>query len=484
MSANLKRTLTLKDAISVVAGSMIGCGIFIVSADIARQVNSAWLLMLIWVIAGFTTMCGSLSYGELASTISDEGGQYIYLKKIFNDKIAFLYGWTLFLVIQTGTLAAVDIAFAKFTGIIIPFISSHKYIFTIGDYHFTTQQLFAMMTVTLITYINSRGIKHGVITQNIFTITKVLSMVAIICCGLFFGLNWDVISSNFAAHNNQVAFNVSTLTILATAIVGALFSSITWNNVTFIAAEVKDPKKNVPLALIIGTGGVIILYLLINLIYLGVMPLDMIKTVPEDIVAAGLLNQIFGTVGMAAVALLVAISAFGCANGMVLTGSRVYYKMAKDRLFFRSLAVINRKTRVPVNSLWMQCAWVCALILWGNYSQLLDYVIYASLIFYAITTYGIFVMRKNAEFRTTKSHSPATAYSEYRVNSFFPAAFIVIGVVVVLALSFTKPLYTLPGLGLTLLGIPVYHIWDKMRATKEAKKKALLKQVEAINVYR
>ena len=456
MSERLKRTLTLKDAISVVAGSMIGCGIFIVSADIARQINCAWLMLIIWLIAGFTTICGSLCYGELSATIADEGGQYIYLKKIFSEKLAFIYGWTLFLVIQTGTLAAVDIGFAKFVGIVFPFISSNNFLFSISNYNFSTLQLFAMLNIILITFINSRGIKHGVFTQNLFTITKVFSMIAIISCGVLLGLNWEVIVSNFAPANNLPYFNISLIKTLSVAVVGALFASITWNNVTFIASEIKNPKKNVPLALMIGTGLVITLYLFINLIYLGVMPIDIIKSAPEDIVAAELINQIFGTAGMIAISFIVAISAFGCANGMVLTGSRVYYKMAKDRLFFRNLAVINRKTRVPVNSLWFQCAWVCLLILWGNYSQLLDYVIYASLIFYAITIFGIFKMRKMY----------SDIKPDYKVNSFIQIAFLIISSYILISLTIYKPLYTVPGLFITLLGIPVYHIWANKRKNK------------------
>ncbi len=453
MSENLKRTLNLKDAISVVAGSMIGCGIFIVSADIARQVNSAWLLMLIWIIAGFTTICGALCYGELSATIPAEGGQYIYLKKIFSEKLAFLYGWTLFLVIQTGTLAAVDIAFAKFVGIVVPAISSQNFLFSLGGYHFSTQQLFAMLSVILITYINSRGIKHGVFTQNLFTVTKVFSMIAIISCGLFFGLNFDVIMENFSVPANTVALNFSTIKVLAIAVVGALFASITWNNVTFITSEIKKPEKNIPKALMIGTGLVITLYLFINMIYLGVMPLEIIKHAPEDIVAAELINQIFGTAGMVVISAIVAISAFGCANGMVLTGSRVYYKMAKDRLFFRRLAYIDRKTRVPVNSLWLQCGWVCLLILWGNYSQLLDYVIYASLIFYAVTIFGIFKMRK------MYSHTKPS----YRVNTIIPVAFLIISSLIIVFLTLYKPLYTVPGLLITIMGLPVYYVWSKVR---------------------
>ena len=454
MAEKLTRTLTLKDAVSIVAGSMIGSGIFIVSADIARQVNSAVLLIIVWLIAGLNTILGALCYGELSATIPDEGGQYIYLKKIFNEKLAFIYGWTLFLVIQTGTLAAVNIAFAKFIGIIFPFISSGMYLFSAGNYNFSTQQMFAILAVLLLTFINSRGVKHGVFMQNIFTVTKVFSMVAIIFCGLFLGFSHETIAKNFPAEAWHQALNLSTAKIMGVALVGAMFASITWNNVTFIASEIKNPKKNIPLALIIGTLLVIALYLLINTIYLGVMPLDMIKNAPEDIVAAQLINHIFGSVGMLAVAVVVSISAFGCANGMILTGSRVYYKMAKDRLLFRSLAVINRKTKVPVNSLWLQCGWVCLLILWGNYSQLLDYVIYASLIFYAITIFGIFKMRK------------MYGNTNCRVNSFVPVLFLAISLYVIISLSIYKPLYTLPGLLITLLGLPVYSVWDKKRKKK------------------
>ena len=458
MAEKLKRTITLKDAISIVAGSMIGSGIFIVSADVARQVNSAWLLLLIWAFAGFVTICGSLCYGELASTISDEGGQYIYLKKIFSEKVAFLYGWTLFLVIQTGTLAAVNIAFAKFVGIVCPAVSSHNYLFSLGNYNFSTQQLFAILTVILITFVNSRGIKHGVIVQNIFTVTKVLSMIAIIGCGLFLGLNHETISLNFAPLANIINFDFETVKMLGVAVVGALFASITWNNVTFIASEIKEPKRNVPRALIIGTGLVITLYMLINIIYLGVMPLELIQNAQEDIVAAELIKQIFGTTGEIIVAVIVSVSAFGCANGMILTGSRVYYKMAKDRLFFRNLAVINRKTKVPVNSLWLQCLWICLLILWGNYSQLLDYVIYASLIFYAITIFGIFKMRRMY----------ADAKPAYRVKTVIPVAFLIMSSFIIVSLTFYKPLYTVPGLFITLLGLPVYSLWVKLRKTKSS----------------
>ena len=267
MTTDMKRMISLPDAVSIVAGSMIGCGIFIVSADISRQVNSGFLLILTWLIAGFITLCGGLSLCELAGNIPEEGGQYVYLKKIFSEKIAFLYGWTLFLVIQTGTIAAVCVAFAKFFGILVPAISTSNVLFSIGSWHFTTQQLFAVFTVIFLTYINSRGIKYGVLTQNIFTVTKVLSLASIVLVGLFFGFNFDIIKENLFM---PIDFSIGTLNLLAVAIVGALFGSITWNNITFVAGEVKNPQHNIPRALVYGVLLVVSLYLLMNLIYIGV----------------------------------------------------------------------------------------------------------------------------------------------------------------------------------------------------------------------
>lgn len=451
MKGTLKRTLSLTDSISVVSGSMIGCGIFIVSADIARQVQSGFMLILVWLLAGFVTLCGALSFAELAANITDEGGQYVYLKKIFNEKIAFLYGWTTFLVIQTGTLAAVCVAFAKFLGLLVPFVSANVLIINCCGINLSTQKLCAILTVVFLSYLNSRGIKYGVITQNLFTLTKVLSIIGIILAGLFFGFHWQtIIANSYIPHT----FSLGSVKTLFTAVVGALFASITWNNITFIAGEIKDPSKNIPKALAYGTGLVVLLYLLINTIYLGVLPLDAIQNAPEDIVGARVMAQIFGTVGKDIAAVIIMISAFGCANGMILAGSRVYYKMAKDRAFFRPLAVINRKTKVPVNSLWAQCFWICILILWGNYTQLLDFVIYASLIFYIITTAGIFIYRKR------KKNSQLI----YRINDFFPICFLVLASIIIICLTLYKPFYTLPGLLITLAGIPVFHIWKRHKS--------------------
>ncbi len=454
--SELKRTLSLKDSISIVAGSMIGSGIFIVSSYIARISDSAILLISVWILAGFITLLGALSYGELSSTIPHEGGQYIYLEKIFSRKVAFLYGWTLFLVIQTGTLAAVNIAMAKFLGLIFPVIDSSHKILSVGSYSLSNQQVFAILTVLFITFINSRGVKAGILVQNIFTVTKVLSIVAIIVCGIFFGFSFDTLSSNFSLVNNNIEFNFDTLKLISASVVGALFASITWNNVTFVTSEIKNPKKNIKKALFIGTMLVISLYFLLNMIYLSTLPLDLIKTSPEDIVVAQMMQNIFGEKGLLIIAIVIAISAFGCANGMILTGSRVYYKMAKERVFFRSLAYIDRKTKVPQNSLWLQCFWICVLILWGNYTQLLDYVIYSSIIFYIVTIFGIFKMRKLYPDRK----------DVYQVPNFVPITFIVISSIIILMLTFFKPLYTVPGLLITFTGIPVYNLWKRHKKVK------------------
>lgn len=470
MSDELKRTLSLPDSISLVAGSMIGCGIFLVSADISRQVHSAFLLLLVWILAGFVSYCGAIAYGELAANIPDEGGQYMYLKKIYNDKVAFLFGWTLFLVIQGGTIAAISIAVAKFSGLLIPAISAKHILFHVGPIIFSTQQLFGVFTIILLTYINSRGIESGIITQNLFTVTKLLSIAAIIVCGLVFGLNWDVIHANFAL--STLSFHLSDIATVSTATVGALFASISWNNITFIAGEIKEPEKNVKKALAYGVGMVVALYVLVNIIYVISTPIAAIQHAPDDIVAATSMGIIFGDIGRKVIAVIIMISAFGCANGMVMAGARVYYKMAKDRLFFRNLAVINRRTKVPVNSLWFQCAWIIALIAWGNYTQLLDFVIFASLIFYVITMVGIFVYRKKFP----------ESDKALRINSFFAITFIVISTYIIGCLAINKSATTLPGLIITLAGLPVYFLWSKAKAKAALGRTNRIQQITATAV--
>ncbi|MBQ7450804.1 amino acid permease [bacterium] len=450
---DLKRRLTLTDAISIVAGSMIGCAIFIVTAQISKEVNNAWLVLFVWILAGIITIFGSLCYGELASGIPDEGGQYIYLKKIFNERTAFTYGTTLLLIIQTGTIAAVSTAFAKFAGLIFPYISETNILLNLGFTELSSVRLLAVLTIMLITFINSRGIGYGVFTQNLFTVTKILSLVLIIGFGLFMGLNFDTIISNFSFDFSSAISGLksfSVIHIVATALVGALFASITWNNVTFIAGEVKSPEKNIPRAMIIGSGLVIALYILTNFIYLGSLSLTEIQNSMNDIVAAELTNKIFSQTGLTLIAIVIMISAFGCINGMTLTGSRVYYKMAKDRLLFRPLAQINRHTKVPVNSLWLQCGWICLLILLGTYSKLLDFVIYSSLIFYIITITGMWFYRKNSEYNPT-----------FKVNQICIWGFVICSSIIVLCLSIYKKGSTLPGLLIILIAYLTYPLWKK-----------------------
>ena len=456
MSNDLKRTLNLKDSISVVVGSMVGCGIFIVSADISRMVENAWFLLLVWIIAGLFSLSGAIAYAEPVLNIKEDGGQYMFLKKMFNDLVAFLYGWSLLLVIQTATIAAVCIAVGKFLGILFPQISSNIYLINLPHLQISTQQICALVICCLLTFINSRGIKYGVITQNIFTITKVLSIVGIIVFGIFLGCNYETISANFVNTISTADFNFANIEIVAAATVGAIFAMVTWNNITFISGEVKEPEKNIPLALFWGVIIVMVLYLLINILYVFSIPIEQIKTAPEDIVAVVLMQNITGPIGEIIIALIIMISACGSANGLVMTGARVYYQMAKDNLLFRSLAKINEKTNVPVNSLLLQCFWSSVFILFcGNYSELLDYVIYAALIFYVLTAIGIFVYRvKNKE--TIKN----------KVNSIFGIFFIAVGSFILYSLTIHKFANSMKTLLIIATGIPIYYAWQKFRIQK------------------
>ncbi len=458
MSSDLKRTLNLKDSISVVVGSMVGCGIFIVSADIARQVGNAWFLLLVWIIAGLFSLSGAIAYAEPVLNIKEDGGQYMFLKKMFNDLTAFLYGWSLLLVIQTATIAAVCIAVGKFLGIIFPQISSNLYLINLPFLKVSTQQLAALLICILLTFINSRGVKYGVLTQNIFTVTKVLSIVGIIVFGLFLGCNWEVVSSNFV--NTLGNFSFSNIEIISAATVGAIFAMVTWNNITFISAEVKEPEKNIPLALFWGVVIVMVLYLFINVLYVFSIPIEQIKTAPEDIVPVILMRNITGAIGEIITAVIILISACGSANGLIMTGARVYYQMAKDNLLFRRLAVVDNKTNVPVNSLLLQCFWSGVFIIFcGNYSELLDYVIYAALIFYVLTAIGIFVYRiKNKQTVQNK------------VNSLYGIFFIVVGSFILYSLTVHKFANSMKTLLIIATGIPIYIVWTKYKLQKTCAK--------------
>jgi len=431
-------------------GSMIGSGIFIVSADIARQVRSPGLLIMTWVITAILTIIAALSYGELAAAMPHAGGQYVYLREAFGPLSGFLYGWTLFAVIQTGTIAAVAVAFAKFTGVFFPVISAHNYLIGAGKVGLTTQQLLAIVVLVLLTAVNTRGVRTGAAVQNVFTIAKVGALLGLVGMGIVFGRNPIAIHDNFGDFWRNSDWTFTTIRLVGVAMVGALFSSDAWNNVTFTAGEVRNPKRNLPLSLALGVGIVSLLYLACNFVYLSVLPLTAIAAAPEDRVATAVASGILGSVGVRVMAAAIMISTFGCLNGMILAGARVYYAMALDGLFFRTVARLDPVHHTPVTSLAVQCVWACLLTLTGRYSDLLDYVIFAVLLFYILTIAGLFVLRR------TQPNLPRP----YRAFGYpvLPLLYIVIAGIIEILLLLYKPNYTWPGLILVVLGVPIYYV--------------------------
>jgi len=491
----LVKELGLTSATMLVMGSMIGSGIFIVSAEIAREVNSPALLIGAWVVTGFLTIVGALCYGELAAMMPRAGGQYVYLREALGPLWGFLYGWTLFLVIQTGTIAAVGVAFGKFLGVFVPSVSSSNWILhfwkvppihvgpmVLGnmDVGLNTQNLMAILVVVVLSIINIFGVKTGALIQNIFTFAKVSALLGLAMLGLFIGRNAQALAANFhgnfwhnaglgARHAVQVGVGgpmvmVGTLTILAVAQVGSLFAADAWNNVTFTAGEVKNPSRNLPLSLALGTGVVIALYIACNFVYLNVLPLDGmangvtilergIKYATEDRVGTAVMTQMFGAAGGLLMAAAIMLSSFGCNNGLILAGARVYYAMAKDGLFFRSVAKLHPTYKTPSVSLMVQMVWTCVLCLSGSYGQLLDYIIFAVLVFYILTILGLFVLRR--------MHPDAER--PYRAIGYpvLPAVYVVMALFIDVVLLRYKPQYTWPGLIIVLLGIPVYYAWSR-----------------------
>ena len=480
----------------LVMGSMIGSGIFIVSAEISREVQSPALLIGAWVITGFLTIVGALSYGELAAMMPRAGGQYVYLRESLGPLWGFLYGWTLFLVIQTGTIAAVGVAFGKFLGIFWPAISSSHWIlhfwkvpkFALGpmtlggmDVGLNTQNLVAILVVVALSIINIFGVKTGAAIQNIFTSAKVCALLGLVIFGILLGRNPQALAANFGAnfwknaglstlHDVGVGGSmlVSTLTVLAIAQVGSLFSADAWNNVTFTAGEVINPHRNLPLSLALGTGVVIALYIGCNFIYLGALPLwgsptgstlleRGIQYASEDRVATAVITQMFGSIGGKLMAVAIMISGFGCCNGLILSGARVYYAMAKDGLFFRSVAELHPGYKTPAVSLMVQMVWTCVLCVSGSYGQLLDYIIFAVLVFYILTIFGLFVLRR--------THPEAERPYKSIGYPILPAIYIVLALFIDVVLLRYKPQYTWPGLFIVLLGIPVYYLWS-LRAAR------------------
>lgn len=450
---HLVKGLRLVDATAIVTGGMIGSGIFIVAADIARQVNSPGLLLLTWVITALLTLTAALSYGELAAMMPQAGGQYVYLREAFGKLTGFLFGWTFFVVIQTGTIAAVAVAFAKFSGVFFPWISPDNVLLSLGPVKFHMQQFVGILVILLLSWVNSQGVKTGALVQNVFTFAKIVSLIGLVVLGLVLGRNPDAIQANFSHLWTNADWAWTTISLTGVAMVGSLFSSDSWNNITFLAGEMRNPKRDLPLSLILGVGLVSLLYILANFVYLNVLPLEAIKNAPQDRVGTAVVQRFLGSGAEKWMAAAIMVSTFGCVNGLVLAGARVYYAMAKDGLFFSICGRLNPTSGTPNTSLLVQCLWACALTLTGRYGDLLDYVIFAVLLFYILTIGGIFVLRQ----KRPDADRPYKALG-YPV---LPLLYMLTAGLIEIILLIYKPNYTWPGLGIVLLGIPVYFVWKR-----------------------
>jgi basic amino acid/polyamine antiporter, APA family len=480
-SNSFKPTLGLMDATMIVAGSMIGSGIFIVSADIVRNVGGAGWLIGVWVITGFMTLTAAVSYGELSGMFPRAGGQYVYLKEAYNPLISFLYGWSLFSVIQTGTIAAVGVAFSKYAAYLLPALSEDNHIvrFQTGTnncgnpiyFTISAAQLVSIALIGFLTYTNTRGVKGSKWIQNIFTSTKLLALFGLIIAG-FIAFRPEVWHANWAAAwvatktsikdvcNPSLGFNINSIGGaalfggIAAAMVGSVFSSDAWNNVTFIAGEIKNPQRNIGLSLFLGTLVVTIIYVCANLMYVAVLPLNEIAHAEKDRIAVAASQAIFGKSGTYIIALLIMVATFGCNNGLILSGARVYYTMAKDKLFFRQAGTLN-KNAVPQWALWAQFVVASVLCLSGKYGDLLDMISFVVVIFYVLTIVGIFILRK----KRPDIPRPYKAFG-YPV---LPMMYILMGVCFCVLLIIYKPEFTWPGLIIALLGIPLFYIANSGR---------------------
>lgn len=463
---SFKPTLGLFDGTMIVAGSMIGSGIFIVSADITRYTGSAGWLVAVWLITGFMTLSAALSYGELSGMFPKAGGQYVYLKEAYNPLMGFLYGWSFFAVIQTATIAAVGVAFSKFLAYMVPELGNNYLVGDIGITKVYSGQLVSIAIICLLTYINSRGIKEGKFIQTLFTSAKLLALFGLIIFGFV------LVKESFWDENWKTGFNAAQdlgaadgtgmlqptgwksisgnalMGAIAAAMVGSIFSSDAWNNVTFIAGEMKNPKRNIGLSLFLGTLIVTVVYISANLMYLNVMPLNELAFPTDDRVAVEAANKIFPSFGTTMIAILIMVSTFGCNNGLILAGARVYYSMAKDGLFFKEVGKLN-KAAVPQVALWLQCIVASLWSLSGRYGQLLDMISFVVVLFYMLTIIGIFILRKKRP----------DAERPYKAFGFpvLPILYILMGAAFCTLLIFYKPEYTWPGLIIVLLGVPIYY---------------------------
>jgi len=496
LDTEFHRGLGLFDSTMVVVGSMIGSGIFLVSAEMSRYIGSPGWLLVAWLVTGVLTVAGALTYGELAAMMPRAGGQYVYLCEAFSPFWGFLYGWTLFLVIQTGTIAAVGVGFARFLGVFWPAIAEDRYL--IPPIHISeayaislsTAQLVGVLLIVLLTWTNTRGLQYGKIIQNVFTVSKSAALFGLIVIGLFLGWNATAVSANFGdlwtarsltpvADDLTAAVPFGLFVAICVSQTGSLFSADAWNNITFTAGEVREPRRNVPLSLALGTGTVIALYLLANVAYLATLPLEAIQTAPSDRVATALMERVFPDAGVMLMAGIIMVSTFGCNNGLILAGARAYYAMARDRLFFQSVGRLNA-AKVPAAGLVLQGVWSALLVLprvrkgfnaqtgqyeYGNlYGNLLEYVISAALIFYILTILGVFRLRRirpNVE-------RPYRAFGYPLV----PALYIAGAAVILLVLFLYRASTTWPGLVIVLLGMPVYFVWNRGRSMRSSSPEA------------
>jgi len=465
-TGEFKPRLSALDATMIVAGGMIGSGIFIVSASITRYVGSAGWLVAAWLITGFMTITAAVSYGELSAMYPKAGGQYIYLQKAYNPLVSFLFGWSFFSVIQTATIAAVAVAFSRFTAYLIPAVGENNILLDLGFLKISAAQVLAIALIVFLTYTNTRGVKEGKIIQNTFTFTKLISLFGLIAVGFLFtkhsywNENWvnafnaqQAIATTGAdgvvTHSWMPIGGTVLIGAMAAAMVGSIFSSDSWNNVTFIAGEIKNPQRNIGLSLFLGTSIVTLIYISANLMYLHVLPLQEIAFAENDRVAITAANAVLGSAGTIVIAVMIMISTFGCNNGLILAGARVYYTMAKDGLFFKKTGTLN-KNEVPAYGLWIQALVASLLCLSGKYGDLLTMVSFIVVIFYVLTIIGIFILRK----KEPNTPRPYKAFG-YPV---LPAIYIIMATVFCVGLVYTEPTYSLWGLFITLLGIPLYYI--------------------------
>ncbi len=468
--------INLTAAISLVVGSMIGSGIFIVSADIGRQVSSSGLLLLVWIVTALITVMGALSQTELVGMFPKAGGQYVFLREGLSPLWGFLYGWTLLLVIQTGTIAAVAVAFARFLGVLVPSVSpdvflSLGHVPALGDVLFSLigrpvanpqtielglsmQRVVGIGTVVLLTWVNVRGVRESAWIQTALTAVKVIGVGGLILVGIILGRRPEVAAQNFGHLFTGVTWSMALVPMIGAAMVGSLFSSDAWNNVTFAAAEVQNPKRNLPLAMVLGTSIVGLIYVLANFSYLSVLPLADIQNAPQDRVGTAAMQVVFGDTGRTLMAVLIMISTFGCNVGLILAGARVSWAMARDGLFFRSAGTLDPVHHTPKLALWVQCLWTCVLAVSGTYGQLLDYVIFAAVLFYFLTCVALFRLR----FTRPDAERPVKALG-YPV---LPGLYLLMTGALLVILLLRKPLYTWPGLVIVALGIPVYFIWRRV----------------------